>query len=314
MMKLAIVFPGQGAQYAGMGKDLSENFSIAEEVFDTANRVLGYDIKKLCFEGPEDELIKTEITQPAILTMSIAAYKVLESKGVKPDVTAGLSLGEYCSLVVSGSLDFKDAVKLVSKRGKYMQDTVPQGMGGMAAVIGLDRATVEHICKEAADTGVVEPANINCPGQIVISGELKAINRASLLAKEKGAKRVINLSVSAPFHCSLLKPAGEKLSTDLEGVEFKHLSVPVITNVTGEYIKDECEIRDLLIRQVSNPVLWEDSIRLMLKDGVDTFIEVGPGRALSGFIKKIDKDVSIFNVENMNTLDNTLEALKLKGW
>lgn len=311
MMKLAIVFPGQGSQYAGMGKDLAENFPVAMEIFDTANKVLGYDIKKLCFEGPEDELVKTEITQPAILTMSIAAYKVLESKGIKPDVTAGLSLGEYCSLVISGTLDFKDAVKLVSKRGKYMQDAVPQGVGGMAAVMGLDREDVELICKEASDIGVVEPANINCPGQIVISGELNAIDKATTLAKEKGAKRVIKLSVSAPFHCSMLKPAGDKLSVDLNGIDFGHLNIPVISNVTGEYIKSEFDIKNLLIRQVSNPVLWEDSVRLMLKDGVDTFIEVGPGKSLSGFIKKIDKNASILNVENMDSLNNTLQALNL---
>lgn len=311
MMKLAIVFPGQGSQYAGMGKDLAEEFPAAMEVFDTANDVLGYDIKKLCFEGPEDELVKTEITQPAILTMSIAAYRVLESKGIKPDVTAGLSLGEYCSLVIAGALDFKDAVKLVSKRGKYMQEAVPQGVGGMAAVMGLDREDVELICKEASDIGVVEPANINCPGQIVISGELNAIEKASALAKEKGAKRVIKLSVSAPFHCSMLEPAGDKLSYDLNGIEFRYLNIPVISNVTGEYIKSEFYIKDLLIRQVSNPVLWEDSVRLMLKDGVDTFIEVGPGKSLSGFIKKIDKNAIVLNVENMDSLNSTLQALNL---
>ncbi|MDI6601420.1 MAG: ACP S-malonyltransferase [Thermoanaerobacteraceae bacterium] len=310
-MKLAVVFPGQGAQYAGMGKDLAENFSEAMKVFDTANEALGYDIKKLCFEGPEEELVKTEITQPAILTMSLAAYKVLESKGIRPDVTAGLSLGEYCSLVISGALDFQDAVKLVAKRGRYMQETVPQGSGGMAAVMGLDREAVEEACREASDEGVVEPANINCPGQIVISGELKAIEKASILAKEKGAKRVVNLSVSAPFHCSLLQPAGDKLSADLEEIEFRHLNIPVISNVTGEYIRDESEIRNLLIRQVSSPVFWEDSVRLMLKDGVNMFIEVGPGKSLSGFIKKIDKNVDILNVEDMDSLNNTLKVLNL---
>ncbi len=311
MMKLAVVFPGQGAQYPGMGKDLAENFSLAEDVFDAANEALGYDIKKLCFEGPKDELIKTEITQPAILTMSLATYKILESKGIKPDITAGLSLGEYCSLVISGALDFKDAVRLVSRRGKYMQEAVPLGVGGMAAVLGLERDKVELACKKASDVGVVEPANLNCPGQIVISGELKAIERASVIVKEMGARRVVNLSVSAPFHCSLLKPAGEKLSVDLDNIKFRHLTIPVITNVTGEYIKSESEIRDLLIKQVSHPVLWEDTIRLMIKDGINTFVEVGPGRALSGFIKKIDRSVTILNVENIDTLNKTLEALNL---
>jgi [Acyl-carrier-protein] S-malonyltransferase (EC 2.3.1.39) len=219
--------------------------------------------------------------------MSIAAYRILESRGVIPSVTAGLSLGEYCSLVIAGALDFKDAVKLVSKRGKYMQEAVPQGQGGMAAVMGLDRSVVEEICIEASSVGVVEPANINCPGQIVISGELKAIEKAAEIAKEKGAKRVISLAVSAPFHCSLLRPAGEKLSADLRQTEFKKLNIPVISNVTAEYIRDEFEIVDLLIRQVSNPVLWEDSVRLMIKDGVDIFIEVGPGKSLSGFVKKL---------------------------
>jgi len=309
--KIAIIFPGQGAQYPGMGKDLAENFPEAMEVFDIANEALGYDIKKLCFEGPEDELVKTEITQPAILTMSIAAYRILESRGVIPSVTAGLSLGEYCSLVIAGALDFKDAVKLVSKRGKYMQEAVPQGQGGMAAVMGLDRSVVEEICIEASSVGVVEPANINCPGQIVISGELKAIEKAAEIAKEKGAKRVISLAVSAPFHCSLLRPAGEKLSADLRQTEFKKLNIPVISNVTAEYIRDEFEIVDLLIRQVSNPVLWEDSVRLMIKDGVDIFIEVGPGKSLSGFVKKIDKSVSAFNVDNLDSLNNTLSELNL---
>ena len=247
MGKLAIVFPGQGAQYVGMGKELCESYKSAGDIFDAASSALGLDIKEMIFNGTDEILKITENTQPTILTMSVACYEVLKEKGVKPEVVAGLSLGEYAAHVVSGSIAFKDAVALVKKRGKYMQEAVPIGVGTMAAVLGLENEEVVRCCKEASSLGVVEPANFNCPGQVVIAGEVKAVEKAVELAKEKGAKRSMILPVSAPFHCSMLKPAGEKLAKELEGVRMNGMSIPVVTNVTGDFVVDAAKIKELLV-------------------------------------------------------------------
>lgn len=309
MGKLAFVFAGQGAQAVGMGKELAENFDCAMKAFDEASEALGFDIKDMIWNGDAETLMITENTQPTIVTMSVAALRVLEEKGIKPDVVAGLSLGEYTAHIASGSINFADGVRLVKKRGKYMQEEVPVGKGAMAAIIALDADTVRACCEEASKIGVCTGANFNCPGQIVVSGEVDAVNKCCELAKEKGAKRAMLLPVSAPFHCALLKGAGEKLAKELENVTVNDMQIPVITNVTADYVASKDDIKPLLIKQVSNSVLWEDTIRKMLADGVDTFVEVGPGKALSGFIRKITKDVNIYNVEDIASLNKTLEGL-----
>lgn len=308
MGKIAFIFAGQGAQYAGMGKELAENIAASREVFDEADKALGFPISKLCFEGPKEELDKTENTQPAILTTSVAALRALEQKGFKPDVVAGLSLGEYSALVCSGALNFSEAVKLVKKRGKFMQEAVPVGIGTMAAVLGLGAEEVKSACAEASEFGIVEPANFNCPGQVVIGGEIEAVRIASEKAKERGAK-VMPLSVSAPFHTSMLKLAARKLEEELNSVEIGEIKVPIITNVTGDYVKEAGDIKGLLKRQVMSSVLWENSIRKMIEDGVDTFVELGPGKVLSGFVKKIDRKVTVVNVEDMKSLEKVCEIL-----
>lgn len=310
MAKVAFIYAGQGAQYTGMGKDLAENYKEAAEVFDVANESIGFDIAKLCFEGPDEELMKTENTQPAVLTMSIACLRVLESRGFNPDVAAGLSLGEYSALVNAGALKFEDAVPLVRLRGKLMQETVPLGKGGMAAIIGLTNEEVLDVCKQASQYGIVEPANFNCPGQISIAGEIEALEKAIEIAKSKGAKRAVMLSVSAPFHCSMLQPAGEKLGEALDKIQFGDLKLPVISNVNAQYIKDKSDIKNLLVRQVYSSVLWEATIERMIQDGVDVFVELGPGKVLSGFVRKIDKTRVSLNVEDVKSLEETLRALE----
>lgn len=310
MSKIAFVFPGQGAQYVGMAKEISEISEAAGNILDEATDALEFDIRKMLFESDDETLKITENTQPAILAASVACAQPLIEAGIRADYTAGLSLGEYTAHVISGSITFKDAIKLVKKRGKYMQEAVPLGQGSMAAILGLSREDVLETCRKATAIGIVEPVNFNCPGQIVIAGEVTAVNEAIKIATKKGARRAMLLNVSAPFHSSMLKPAGELLSKELENVDVKVMNIPVVTNVTGKIIESEADIKDLMIRQVSNAVLWEDCVRTLIDKGVDTFIEIGPGKVLSGFIKKIDKTVRILNVDDKTSLDNTIVALK----
>ena len=309
MGKLAFIFPGQGAQYVGMGKEIAAEYKSAEGIFAAASEALGFDIGEMIFSGDDETLKITENTQPTIVTTSIACMQPLLEKGIKPDFVAGLSLGEYAAHVAAGTLSFKDAVALVKKRGKYMQEAVPVGVGAMAAIIGLDNEAVIESCKEASAVGIVEPANFNCPGQLAIAGEVTAVEKANEICKAKGAKRALMLPVSAPFHCSLLKPAGEKLAEELSKVTFNDIQIPVVTNVTAECVTDKNAVKELLINQVSNPVLWENSVKVMLDQGVDTFVEIGPGKVLSGFVKKISKEAKVLNVDTLESLNATLAEL-----
>ncbi len=287
-MKTAFVFPGQGAQAVGMGKDL------AEKHLDRASEILGFDLKKLCFEGPDEELKKTEITQPAILTVSVAAYEDLKSRNIPaPAAVAGHSLGEYSALVAASSLSFEEAVRIVHLRGKFMQEAVPIGEGSMAAIIGLKREQVQECSTKASALGVVSAANLNSPGQIVISGKKEAVEQALNFCKEAGAKRAVPLQVSAPFHCSLMQPAADKLKIELEKIEIKDAEIPVVANVTADYVTKSTQIRELLIKQVTHSVLWEDSVKKMIADGIKSFVEVGPGNILSGLIRRIDKSAEV---------------------
>jgi [acyl-carrier-protein] S-malonyltransferase len=308
-LKTAIIFPGQGAQYAGMGREMYDKYPQAREVFDEADRALGFSLSALCFEGPEEQLKLTENTQPAILTMSVAAYRVLESRGVRPDCVAGHSLGEYSALVAAGSLKLGDAVSLVRRRGGYMQEAVPVGVGAMAALLGIDLNAVHAVCERAAQGQVVSPANLNSPGQIVIAGNREAVERTVELAKEAGAKRAILLQVSAPFHCSLLKPAEGRLSVDLDSCAFADLKFPLVTNVDAQPITTGEAARSALKRQVSRPVRWQESVEYMLSQGVRTFVEAGPGRVLLGLVRGIDKSVTMFNAEDEKSLENAFSGL-----
>jgi len=302
MKQIAFIFPGQGAQYVGMGKEFYNNFRVAKEVFEEANDTLRFSLSSLCFQGPEEELRLTENTQPAILTTSIAALKVLQTeKGFDPQFTAGHSLGEYSALVASGGLTFAEAVQTVRLRGKFMQEAVPVGEGAMAAILGMEREEVERLCEEAGDQEVLSPANFNCPGQIVIAGHSKAVQRAIEKVKQDG-KRAVLLPVSAPFHSPLMKPAGERLEKVLEEISVKDLNVPVVTNVEAEINASKEKVKVLLVAQVSSPVRWEESMRRMIREGIEKVLEIGPGKVLSGLMKRIDPNVGTGNLEDLQSL------------
>ncbi len=309
MGKVAFMFPGQASQYPGMGKELAEKYPAARAVFDEADKALGFSISKMCFEGTEDELKLTANTQPAILTVSVAAFRVLEEKGIAPDYVAGHSLGEYSALVAVGSLKFVDAVKLVRKRGQYMQEAVAAGQGAMAAIMGLSPAVVQDACKRAAEGEVCSAANLNSPEQTVISGNASAVKRAVEIASQSGAKRAVILPVSAPFHSALMMPAQEKLEKDLQTIAFADLQVPLVTNVDADTIRTGDEARGSLVRQVSMTVRWEESMRALLDEGVNTFVEVGPGRVLTGLMRQIERSVASLNVEDEKSLAGTLEKI-----
>ena len=308
IMKIAFVFPGQGSQYVGMGKEIYDNFDTAREIFNEASSALGYNIADLSFNGPEEELNKTFRTQPCILTASIAFYRVLLQKGIKPSALAGHSLGEYSALVASEVFSFGDAVKLTEKRGQFMQEAVPDGKGLMAAILGLDRDKVDELCN-SLKSGYASPANYNCPGQIVIAGEKSAVEEAIELCKEAGAKRAVPLSVSAPSHCRLMDNASRRLAGLLDEIEFHNPVIPVVNNADAMFLPDIEGIKSSLIRQLNSPLLWEESVRAIVSSGIHTFIEVGPGKILSGLIKRIASDVKVLSVEDIKSLENTLSSL-----
>ena len=307
--KIAFLFPGQGSQAVGMGKELAALYPVARQTFDEADSALGYKLSQLCFEGPEEKLRLTEITQPAILTMSVAAQRVLREKGISPRFVAGHSLGEYSAHVAADSLDFADAVRTVRNRGKYMQEAVPVGQGAMAAVLGMPLAEVERICKQAAQDDICSPANINSPEQIVISGSKPAVERAAELAKAGGAKRAIMLPVSAPFHCALMQPAQDRLAKDLQDLTFHRLQLPLVKNVDGELTQDSEVARQALVSQVTGAVQWVKSMQTLIAQGVELFIEVGPGKVLCGLLRQIDRSKPFANVEDEASLAKTLAAL-----
>jgi len=309
MNPIAFLFPGQGAQAVGMGKDLAEHHAVARQTFEEADDALGYQLSELCFEGPEEKLRLTEITQPAILTTSVAAWRVLNEQGMKPAFVAGHSLGEYSAHVAVGTLDFTDAVCTVRNRGKYMQEAVPVGVGAMAAILGMEPEKVSAICAEASNGEICEPANINSSEQIVISGNTGAVERAAKLATERGAKRAVMLPVSAPFHCSLMKPAQDLLAKDLQSLTFQKAAVPVACNVDAALLRDGEPSRDALIRQVTGSVKWSQSIHLLIAQGVERFIEVGPGKVLSSLMRQIDRSKSASNVGDETSLQKTLGVL-----
>ncbi|MFZ3212133.1 MAG: ACP S-malonyltransferase [Terriglobales bacterium] len=309
MSAIAFLFPGQGSQSVGMGKDLASTYPAARQTFDQADAALGFKLSDLCFQGPEEKLKLTEITQPAILTVSVAACRVLREKGIHPAFAAGHSLGEYSAHVAAGTVSFEDALRTVSRRGRYMQEAVPVGEGAMAAILGMPLAELSKICAEAAQGEVCSPANINSPEQIVISGSMRAVERAAELAKRHGAKRAILLPVSAPFHCSLLQPAQDKMAADLAQLPFHEMQIPVACNVDAELVEKPEAARSALIRQVTGAVRWEPCVRLLIAKGVGTFIEVGPGKVLSGLLRQIDRSKTCLNAEDEASLQKTIHHL-----
>jgi len=310
MSKWAFLFPGQGSQYVGMGKDLKDNFKEAADVFAEADDALSEKLSTLCFDGPESDLKLTANTQPAILTTSVAALKVLQREsGLTPAVVAGHSLGEYSALVCSGALAFADAVRIVRKRGTYMQEAVPVGVGGMAAILGMDTEAVEKICSECAQGQYVSPANYNCPGQIVISGHIEAVKRAAEKAEAEGAKRAVMLPVSAPFHSALMKPAAEKLAEALGPILINDLTIPVLSNVEAAFYPSQNDVKRLLAQQVNHPVRWIEEMDTLLKEGVDQCLEVGPGKVLSGLMRKISRETKMKGIENTETIKDLLADL-----
>jgi [acyl-carrier-protein] S-malonyltransferase len=306
---IAFLFPGQGSQAVGMGKELAANYPAARDTFAEADDALGYKLSLLCFEGPEDQLKLTEITQPAILTASVAAFRVLAEKGLRPGFVAGHSLGEYSAHVAAGTISFGDAVRTVRNRGKYMQEAVPVGVGAMAAILGMDLQKVTGVCSDAAEGEVCEPANINSAEQIVISGHKAAVERAAKLASDRGAKRAVLLQVSAPFHCSLMKPAQDRLAVDLAALAFQKPAVPVVCNVDAEFVIDGERAQDALVRQVTGAVKWEQSIRDLIGQGVQTFVEVGPGKVLCGLMRQIDRSKTALNVGDEASLQKAVEGM-----
>ncbi|HEX8473613.1 MAG TPA: ACP S-malonyltransferase [Pyrinomonadaceae bacterium] len=305
---IAYVFPGQGSQYAGMGRNLSENFPAARRVFEEADDALDFALSRLCFEGDAEELQLTENTQPAILTVSVAALRALEAEGLaKPQFVAGHSLGEYSALVAAGALSLAEAVRTVRARGRYMQEAVLVGVGAMAAILGVETDVVQQACEEAREGEVCSPANVNSPNQIVIAGHEGAVDRACALLKERGARRVLKLKVSAPFHCELMRPAAERLSADLEKIEFRDLRVPLVTNVDAAIIRSGVDARDALVRQVASAVRWRESVEVLSREGVETFVEIGPGKVLSGLVRQtLGTTAQSLNVEDAGSLKNAV--------
>lgn len=311
MNKISFVFPGQGSQVVGMGKELYEKYDVAKALFKEADEALGFSIKKMCFDGPEEDLRKTFNTQPAILTVSVICSEILKQHGIEPQITAGHSLGEYSALVAAGSLKFADAVYLVHRRGIFMQEAVPLGEGGMAAILGLDRAMIIAECEKiSADGDLVQAVNFNCPGQVVIAGTTQGVDKACVALKTAGARRTVVLPVSAPFHCSLMQPASQRLAEELAKVTIADAKIPVVANVTGKIITAGDAIKESLVAQAASPVKWEDCVEEMVNFGANLFIEAGPGKVLNGFNKKINKELTNFNVENIESLEKTLDYFK----
>ena len=306
MNKIAFLFPGQGAQKPGMGMDFYKEFNTAKEIYEKAGAWLGMDMKELCFEE-NDRLNLTQYTQAAMVTTSMAMEKVIEEQGLHADMAAGLSLGEYCAIAVAGAMSIQDAIVTVRKRGILMEQAVPPGQGGMAAVLGMDAETIEAVVDPIEGVGV---ANYNCPGQIVITGMKESLNIAVDKLKEAGAKRVVELNVSGPFHSMMLEEAGSKLAAELEHVNLKDINIPYVTNVTAEIVTDTGKIKELLARQIYSPVRWQQSVERMIAEGVDTFVEIGPGKTLAGFMRKIDKNVTMYNIETVSDMNEVLDKLK----
>jgi [acyl-carrier-protein] S-malonyltransferase len=312
-MSVAFVFPGQGSQEVGMGRDLAEAFPESRAVFEEADAALGFPLSRLCFGGPEEQLQLTANTQPAILATSVAALRPLVARGVRPDWVAGHSLGEYSALVAAGALPLAEALRTVRRRGQYMQEAVPVGVGAMAAILGLDLPAIETACREAAQGEVVSPANVNSPGQVVIAGHAAAVDRAAERCRAAGARRAVRLPVSAPFHCALMGPAQARLAEDLAALELRDPAVPLVSNVDARAVRDASSCRDGLVRQVSGAVRWQESVELLAREGVTTFVEVGPGTVLSGLVRRIAKGARVLNVESAESLEAALAGLFAGG-